>query len=51
MMDAVLLVRRYEHRERVQFYDDTERVPLDGVVSTCWRSAVVDDCGRVARVA
>jgi len=43
VMDAVVLLRRYADRERVQFYDDTERVPLDGVVPSSWRSAVVDE--------
>ena len=50
VMDAVVLLRRYADRERVQFYDDTERVPLDGVVPASWRSAVIDEAGRVARV-
>lgn len=50
VMDALALLRRYAARERVQFYDDTDRVPLDGVVPASWRSAVVDGPGRVARV-
>jgi len=50
VMDAVGLLRRYAERERVQFYDETERVPLDGVVPTSWRSAVIDESRRVERV-
>ena len=32
LMDALELLRRYAHRERVVFYDPADRVPLDGVV-------------------
>jgi hypothetical protein len=45
LIEALGLLRRYAHRERVQFYDEAERVPLDGVVKPDWRDAVVDDAG------
>lgn len=38
VMDAVDLLRRYAGRERVRWYEDTERVPLDGVVPAAWRT-------------
>jgi len=30
-MDALELLRRYAHRERIDFYDHADRVPIDGV--------------------
>lgn len=48
--DAVVLLRRYAERDRVHFYDPAERVPMDGVVPASWRSAVVEQGGRVARI-
>ncbi len=50
VMDAVDLLRRYAGRERVRWYADTERVPLDGVVPAAWRAAVIDERGRVERI-
>ncbi len=50
LMDALELLRRYTHRERVIYYDPADRVPLDGVVRPDWRSAVVDERGRVERI-
>ena len=49
-MDALELLRRYAHRERIQFYDPAERVPIDGVVKPDWRQAVIDERGRVERI-
>ncbi len=34
LMDALELLRRYAHRDRIVFYDPADRVPLDGVVKT-----------------
>ncbi len=52
VMDALALVRRYaDHPGRVKHYDPAERVPIDGVVPREWRNAVLDDSGRVQRVA
>jgi len=31
LMDALELLRRYAHRERIDFYDHADRVPIDGV--------------------
>ena len=50
LMEALALLRRYAHRERIQFCDQAERVPIDGVVRPDWRSAVVDERGRVERI-
>ena len=50
LIDALELLRRYTHRERVIFYDAADRVPLDGVVRADWREAVVDERGRVERI-
>src|SRR5450755_4405075 len=49
-MEALELLRRYAHRERIVFYDQADRVPLNGVVRSDWRSAVVDEQGRVERI-
>lgn len=50
LMEALELLRRYAHRERIQFYDAADRVPIDGVVRPDWRPAVVDERGRVERI-
>ena len=50
LMEALELLRRYAHRERVIYYDPADRVPLDGVVRPEWREAVVDEQGRVERI-
>ena len=50
LMEALELLRRYAQRERVQFYDPAERVPIDGAVKPEWRQAVVDERGRVERI-
>ena len=50
LMEALELLRRYAHRERIQFYDPAERVPIDGVVKPQWRQAVIDERGRVERI-
>jgi TnpA family transposase len=52
VMDALALVRRYaEQPGRLKHYDPAERVPIEGVVPREWRNAVVDNAGRVQRVA
>lgn len=52
VMDALALVRRYaEHPGRVKHYDPAERVPIEGVLPREWRDAVIDEAGRVQRVA
>jgi hypothetical protein len=48
LMEALELLRRYAHRERIQFYDLAERVPIDGVVkpdarSSCFGSGFVGE--------
>jgi TnpA family transposase len=51
VMDALELLARYAERPSAhRHYDRAERVPLDGVVPAPWRSAVVDDAGRVERI-
>lgn len=50
LIEALQLLRRYAHRERIQFYDPADRVPIDGVVKPNWREAVVDERGRVERI-
>ena len=51
VMDAVDLLHRYKDRDgRLTHYEPAERVPLDGVVKTEWRAAVVDERGRVERI-
>jgi TnpA family transposase len=52
VMDALALLQRYAHRSaRTKHYDVGEAVPLDDVVPREWRGAVVDEHGRVERVA
>jgi len=52
VMDALALVRRYADQPgRVKHYDPADRVPINGVVPREWRNAVLDDSGRVQRVA
>jgi len=51
LMEALELLRRYAQRDRIKFYDPAERVPVDGVVKPQWRQAVVDERGRVERIA
>jgi TnpA family transposase len=51
VIDALGLLTRYAARgSSVRFYDAAETVPLEGVVPTEWRDAVVDSSGRVERV-
>lgn len=50
LMDALELLRRYAHRERIHCYDLADRVPIDGVVKPDWREAVIDERGRVERI-
>ncbi|MGW3746605.1 hypothetical protein ACWD62_40290 [Streptomyces sp. NPDC005146] len=51
-MDAIDLLKRYLDQpiaEEGTYFDETERIPLSGVVSEEWRKAVVDDKGRMER--
>jgi hypothetical protein len=51
VMDAIDLLRRYALRSgQDRWYDEEERVPIDGVVPSEWREAVVDEQGRVERI-
>ena len=51
VMDAVELLHRYKDRDgRFTHYERADRVPLDGVVKSEWRAAVVDERGRVERI-
>jgi len=51
VMDAVELLHRYKDRGgRFTHYERADRPPMDGVVKTEWRGAVVDERGRVERV-
>jgi hypothetical protein len=51
VMDAIDLLRRYAPRPgQDRWYDEEERVPIDGVVPLEWREAVVDEQGRVERI-
>ncbi len=51
VMSALALMRRYAtEASKARFYDQGDTVPLDGVVPTAWRGAVVDEQGRIERV-
>nr|WP_308433152.1 Tn3 family transposase [Streptomyces tanashiensis] len=52
VMDAIDLLKRYLDQpiKDGAYFDEAERVPLDGVVPEQWRAAVVDDKGRVERI-
>lgn len=52
VMDAIDLLKRYLEQPLKEgaFFDAAEAVPLDGVVPEQWRTAVVDDKGRVERI-
>jgi hypothetical protein len=51
VMDAIDLLRRWALRPgQERWYDEVERVPIDGVVPPEWREAVVDEQDRVERV-
>jgi len=52
VIQALGVLRRYAARAgRAKFYDPDEQVPLDGVVPPGWRDAVVEDSGRIGRIA
>jgi TnpA family transposase len=52
VMDAVDLLGRYAAvPNRIKHYERADRVPITGVVPQAWRDAVVNDKGRVERVA
>jgi len=51
VMDALDLLRRCTDRPaRERFYDEKEKVPIEGVVPREWAEAVVDEEGRVERI-
>jgi TnpA family transposase len=50
VIDALELLSRYAQRDRIQFYDSADRVPIEGVVKPDWREAVIDEHGRVERI-
>jgi hypothetical protein len=52
VMDAIDLLKRYLDQpiKDGAYFDEAERIPLDGVVPEQWRAAVVDDKGRVERI-
>jgi TnpA family transposase len=51
VMDALDLLARYAEKPgRIRHYAETERIPIEGIVPTAWREAVVDEKGHVARV-
>lgn len=51
VMDALDLLRRYTDRPaRQRYYDEKEKVPVEGVVPREWADAVIDDEGRVERI-
>ncbi len=52
IIEALDLLRRYAERSgAVRYYTTGETVPLVGVVQSDWHDAVVDDRGRVERIA
>jgi len=51
VLDAIGLLRRYASRPAsTRYYGASETVPLEGVVPSEWREAVVDDGGRIERI-
>ena len=51
VMDALELLVRYRDRPgQDRLYPASERVPIEGVVPRDWRSAVLDEDGRVERI-
>lgn len=51
IMDALELLARYADRPgQPRYYAAAEQVPVEGVVPTAWRDAVIDEQGRVARI-
>ena len=50
VMDALDLLRRYTDVRPDRFYDEGEKVPIEGVVPREWADAVVDEEGRVERI-
>ncbi|MGW2987111.1 DUF4158 domain-containing protein [Streptomyces sp. KCTC 0041BP] len=52
VMDTLALLVKYAEVDgKTRFYDAGDAVPMDGVVRKDWREAVVDDKGRVERIA
>jgi hypothetical protein len=52
VMVAVELLQRYAGIDgKVRFYDSHALAPLDGIVPKAWREAVVDEKGRIERIA
>ncbi|WP_240449868.1 DUF4158 domain-containing protein [Streptomyces sp. S1] len=53
VMDAIDLLKRYLDQPIAKegaFFDESENIPLAGVVREEWRKAVVDERGRVERI-
>lgn len=53
VMDAIDLLKRYLDQPIAKegaFFDESEKIPLAGVVREEWRKAVVDERGRVERI-
>jgi hypothetical protein len=51
VIDALALLARYARVDgKRRFYGPETHVPLDGVVPTAWRDAVVDEQGRIDRI-
>ncbi|MFF4391263.1 Tn3 family transposase [Streptomyces sp. NPDC001552] len=53
VMDAIDLLKRYLDQPIAKdgaFFEESERIPLAGVVREEWRKAVVDERGRVERI-
>ncbi|MFB6783271.1 hypothetical protein ACFCX0_39565 [Streptomyces sp. NPDC056352] len=52
VMDAIDLRKRYLDQpiKDGAYFDEAERIPLDGVVPEQWRAAVLDDKGQVEHI-
>jgi hypothetical protein len=51
VIDALDLLARYARVDgKRRFYAPKAHVPIDGVVPTAWRDAVVDEHGRIDRI-
>jgi len=51
VMQALELLNRYAGVDgKARYYADAAQVPVDGVVPKAWRSAVVDERGRIERI-
>ena len=51
MLDAIAFLRRYASRPgSARHYGAADTVPLEGVVPSEWREAVIDEGGRIERI-